>query len=145
MIFNLSNEHEKPKFKEYANKLYKEGAAVELKKKHPLRSIPQNSYLHLLLGYFGAEYGCSLDEAKIDYFKRTCNKDLFERTNINKLGKEVTYLRSSSELTTAEMSSAIDRFRNWSAAVAGIYLPAAGEQQFLLHAMQEVEKNKEFL
>ena len=66
MIFNLSNHYEIPKFKEYVNKLFSERAVVEVKKKLPNRTLAQNSYLHLLLGYFGSEYGCSLDEAKID-------------------------------------------------------------------------------
>ena len=60
-------------------------------------------------------------------------------------GKEVTYLRSSAELTTGEMTLSIDRFRNWSASVAGIYLPAANEQQMLIYAQQEIERNKEFI
>ncbi len=60
-------------------------------------------------------------------------------------GKEVTYLRSSAELTTGEMTLSIDRFRNWSASVAGIYLPAANEQQMLIYAQQEIERNNEFI
>lgn len=83
-IFNLKNEYDVPKFKAYVNKLFKERAVVELRKKHPNRTLAQNSYLHLLLGYFGSEYGCSLDEAKIDFYKRTCNRDLFERKTVNK-------------------------------------------------------------
>ena len=145
MIFNLNNPFEHDKFKQYVNKLYRQRAIVEVKKKLPNRSLAQNSYLHLLLGYFGSEYGCSLDEAKIDFYKRTCNRDLFERKTINKKGKEVIYLRSSAELTTGEMTLSIDRFRNWSASVAGIYLPAANEQQMLIFAQQEIERNKEFI
>lgn len=145
MIFNLSNHYEIPKFKEYVNKLFSERAVVEVKKKLPNRTLAQNSYLHLLLGYFGSEYGCSLDEAKIDFYKRTCNRDLFERKTVNKKGNEVTYLRSSAELTTGEMTLSIDRFRNWSASVAGIYLPAANEQQMLIYAQQEIERNNEFI
>ena len=140
MIFNLSNHYEIPKFKEYVNKLFSERAVVEVKKKLPNRTLAQNSYLHLLLGYFGSEYGCSLDEAKIDFYKRTCNRDLFERKTVNKKGNEVTYLRSSAELTTGEMTLSIDRFRNWSASVAGIYLPAANEHQMLIYAQQEIRE-----
>jgi hypothetical protein len=145
MIFNLSNHYEIPKFKKYVNRLFKERAIVEVKKKLPNRTLAQNSYLHLLLGYFGSEYGCSLDEAKVDFYKRICNRDLFERKTINKAGKEVTYLRSSAELTTGEMTLSIDRFRNWSTAQAGIYLPAANEHQMLIYAQQEIERNKEFI
>lgn len=145
MLFNLQNEYDVPKFKAYVNKLFKERAVVEVKRKNPARTLAQNSYLHLLLGYFGTQYGCSLDEAKLDYYKRTCNRDLFERKATNKLGKEVTYLRSSAELTTAEMSLSIDRFRNFASSEAGIYLPSPNEREFLIHIQQEIERHKEFL
>lgn len=143
MIFNLQNPFEY--VKEYVNKLYLQKAIVEVRKRLPNRTFAQNSYLHLLLGYFGSEYGCSLDEAKVDFYKRTCNRDLFERSTVNKKGNEVICLRSSSELTTGEITLSIDRFRNWSAAQADIYLPAANEHQMLIYAQQEIERNKEFI
>lgn len=145
MIFNLRNEYEIPKFKEYVNKLYRKRAVVEVKEKHPTRTLAQNSYLHLLLGYFGSEYGCSLEEAKLDFYKRTCNRDIFERTKMNRHGREITYLRSSAELSTAEMTLSIERFRNWSASVAGIYLPAANEDQMLVFAQQAIERDNSFI
>lgn len=145
MLFNLQNEYDVPRFKEYVNKLYRERAVVEVKKRLPNRTLSQNSYLHLLLGYFASQYGCSLEEAKLDYYKRECNRDLFERENTNKQGQVVKYLRSSADLTTGEMSLSIDRFRNWSASVAGIYLPASNEHQMLVYAQQEVERGKEFI
>lgn len=145
MIYNLNNEYEVPKFKEKVGKLIADGSTVELKKVHPKRTIKQNSYLHLLLGYFGSEYGLSIEEVKLDVFKRTCNADLFKRSHANKKGLRVEFLRSTAELTTAEMTIAIERFRNWSSAVAGIYLPAPDEQEFLLHCRQIIEENREFI
>lgn len=145
MIFNLKNPYEKDDFKNYANKLYLSESVVELTKKLPNRTLAQNSYLHLLLGFFASEYGCSLDEVKLDFFKREVNKAIFQRTITNKLGKEITTLRSTTDLTTGEMSTAIDRFRNWSSAVAGIYLPSANDKQFLVYVQQEIERNKVFI
>lgn len=145
MIYNLKNEYDVPKFKEYVNRLYRERAVVEVKKRQPNRTLAQNSYLHLLLSYFGAEYGCSMEETKLDFYKRTCNRDLFERKIVNKQGHEITYLRSSAELTTGEMTLSIERFRNWSASEAGIYLPAANEHQMLLYAQQAAERSREFI
>ncbi len=144
MLFNLRNEYELPKFIEYIRKLIAERAVVEVKKKYLTRTLKQNAYLHLLLAYFGSEYGCSVDEAKVDFYKRTCNRDIFEKERTNKHGETVKYLRSSADLDTAEMSLSIDRFRNWSA-TKGIYLPAANEHQMILHAQQEIERNKEYL
>ncbi len=145
MIYNLTNEYEVPKFKEKVAKLLSEQATVELKKVYPKRSLAQNNYLHLLLGYFGSEYGLSIEEVKLDIFKRTCNPDLFKRSGTNKKGLRIEFLRSTAELSTAEMTTAIERFRNWSSAVAGIYLPSANEQEFLIHIRQVIEENKEYI
>jgi len=145
MIFDLNNEYQIPKFKEYVKKLLADKAVIEIKKKLPNRSLSQNSYLHLLLGYFGSEYGCNIDEIKIEFYKKICNRDLFERKKINKKGKEITYLRSSAELTTGEMALSIDRFRNYASSEAGIYLPSPNEREFLIHIQQEIENNKEFI
>ena len=54
-------------------------------------------------------------------------------------------MRSYAELTKGEMILSIDRFRNWSAAQADIYLPAANEHQMLVYVQQEIERNKEFI
>lgn len=145
MIFNLGSDYEKQGFKEYCNKLYKDGCVVEITKKRINRTLSQNSYLHVILQFFASEYGCSLEEVKVDFFKRECNRELFERKQINAKGVEVTFLRSSADLDTAEMAIAITRFRNWSSAVAGIYLPSAGENEFLLHCQQEIERYKEYV
>ena len=145
MIYNLSNPYEQQGFLDHVTKLLEAGAMVELKKKSPKRSLAQNAYLHLILGYFGSEYGASMDEVKVVFFKRECNRDIFERESVNKKGKTVKYLRSSAELTTAEMTLAIERFRNWSASVAQIYLPSPNEEQFLAYCEQEIERNKMYV
>lgn len=145
MIYDLSNPWEVQNLREYLNKLIHKGGMVEVRRKAPQRSLNQNRYLHLILGFFGSEYGLSLDEVKVDIFKRECNRDLFEREATNKKGRTVKYLRSSAELNSAEMTLAIERFRNWSASVAGIYLPSPNEQQFLAYCEQEIERNREYL
>lgn len=145
MIYDLSNPWEVQNLREHLNKLIGKGCLVEVRRKAPQRSLSQNNYLHLILGYFGSEYGLSLDEVKVDIFKRRCNRDLFEREAVNRQGKAVRYLRSSADLNTAEMTTAIERFRNWSASVAGIYLPSPNEEQFLAYCRQEIERNRDFI
>ena len=144
MIYDLRNESIVPSFKKRVEECISKGYTVEIIRKSPQRSLAQNSYLHLILAHFACEYGCSIDEAKIDFFKRTCNKDLFEEPFTNKQGKQLVRLRSSSALTTAEMTTAIERFRNWSSSV-GIYLPAPNEKEFLMHVLNEMETNATFL
>lgn len=145
MIFNLSNPYEVDKFTEYVNRLICQKSIVELKKRLPNRSLSQNNYLHLILSYFGCELGYNLDEVKYMFFKKTVNEDIFKRKRVNNKGVEVVYYRSTSELTTGEMTTAIDRFRNYSSAVVGVYLPSPNENQMLVYIEQEIERNKEFI
>lgn len=145
MIFNLANPFELDKYKEYVNTLFKKKAVVEVKEKKKNRTIRQNAYLHVILSYFAAEYGISTEEVKLDIFKRTCNKDIFIKRKVNKYGKEVETVRSSASLDTSEMTTAIDRYRNWAVSVAGIYLPSPQENDYLIHCQQVIEQNKEFV
>ena len=112
---------------------------VELKEQRPLRTLSQNNYLHLLLQVFAMEYGCSLDVAKVDYYKRLCNQDLFEVEKVNKQGEVVKDLRSSADLTTEEMAQSIDRFKRF-AAEGGIYLPDADRLHDLQCAKIAIER-----
>ena len=139
MTYDLSNEYEVRKVLLRLNALIKKGVLVELKEQRPLRTLSQNSYLHLLLQVFAMEYGCSLDVAKIDYYKRLCNQDLFEVEKVNKQGEVVKDLRSSADLTTEEMAQSIDRFKRF-AAEGGIYLPDADRLHDLQCAKIAVER-----
>ena len=51
MKYNLQNSEERKEAIEYLDKLISKHAVVEIKQKHHSRSLNQNSYLHLLLGY----------------------------------------------------------------------------------------------
>lgn len=145
MIFNLKYPNDVKAAYNYLENLEEHQVRVEITKKSPIRSLAQNRYEHLIMGFFGCEYGLSLDEVKVDIFKRLCNRDIFERERINKKGKSVKYLRSTAELTTAETTLAIERFRNWASMEAGIYLPAPNETQFLEFCQREIERYKEYV
>lgn len=150
MIFNLKNPYEAQQFKEYCNKVYDECikaplGIVEVKKKHRQRSDSQNRYLHVCLGYFASEFGLSLEEVKHDIFKRKLSNDIFQVERVNKRGQKVKRLRSSSDLDTAEMTTAIERFRNWSSAVAGLYIPSSNETEALFEAQRQMEAYQEYL
>lgn len=144
MLFNLNNPYEAEKFKEYCNEQYKRGGIVEVKRKHKQRSLSQNSYLHLILGFFAVEFGYSLDEVKLDLFKKEVNKEIFIRERTNKRGDVVKYVRSSADLDREEMTTAIERFRNYSAAEAGLYLPAPNEYEALVYAQQQIDAFKDY-
>lgn len=144
MIFNLKNPYDKEKFKNYISKLYSEEAVVEVKKKLPNRTLAQNRYLHLILGFFACETGYSMEEVKLDIFKRFCNKEIFVRKKVNKRGVEIEHVLSSADVSTGEMTTAIERFRNYSSA-NGLYLPSPNEKDFLIYIEQEIERNKELI
>ena len=73
------------------------------------------------------------------------NADIFCAKRYNRKGREVSYLRSTAELDKAEMTIAIERFRNWSASVAGLYLPSANEQEALLWVQKQIEQDREYI
>lgn len=145
MIYNLSNPYDRERLIAWVERMIERNEVIEAKKKDVARTLKQNSYLHLIISYFASQYGCGADEAKIDFYKRACNRDLFERERTNKRGEMKTYLRSSADLTKEEMTLSIERFRNWSSAVAGIYLPSREDGEMLTYALQEIERNKEYL
>lgn len=153
MIYNLSNPYDAEKFMRRVKTLTEQEKLVELsvekeeteENENGDRTSSQNKYLHLIISYFASQYGCSVDEAKIDFYKRTCNKELFERWRKNKRGDLVAYLRSSANLSKEEMSLSIDRFRYWSASVAGIYLPQKEDKEAMRYIRQEIDRNRVYL
>ena len=145
MVYNLSNPLDVQNAKTRLELLIKRGCIVELTEKKQKRSLNQNAYLHLLLGYFASQTGNTLEWVKQQYYKKLCNPDLFigEREDLF-LGR-VKYVRSSSDLRTDEMNLSIERFRNWSAAEAGIYLPEATSEAEIAALQVEVERYKTYL
>ena len=144
-LFNLSNPLDKANFLLRAKKLAESGKIVELTEKKPRRSLPQNKYLHVILAYFGTQTGNTLEWVKQQYYKKLVNPDLFIREKEDKYLGKIKVLRSSADLDTAEMSLSVDRFRNWAAQEAGIYIPSADEAILIQQMEICIEKDKEFL
>jgi hypothetical protein len=145
MIYNTSNPLDKANFLLRANKLAESGKIVELTEKKPRRSLPQNKYLHVILAYFGTQTGNTLEWVKQQYYKKLVNPDLFIREKEDKYLGKIKVLRSSADLDTSEFSLSIERFRNWAAQEAGIYIPSADEAILIQQMEIEIERNKEFL
>ena len=109
------------------------------------RSRSQNKYLHLLLGYLGIETGNDLEYVKEVFYKRTANKELFAREKDDERLGRVEYLRSSADLSKEEFSLSIERLRDWSSKVAGIYLPSPDEDSFLESIELEISKQQRWM
>ncbi|WP_418938804.1 hypothetical protein [Leyella stercorea] len=116
-----------------------------MKKKHRPRSIAQNSYLHVCLAYFASEFGYNLEEVKYNIFKKIVNQDIFSKQRLSKRGQMVTYWRSTADLDTKELTDAIERFRNYSAMVAGLYIPEPNEESALLEAQKQIALYEKYL
>lgn len=138
MLYNTSNPLDKENFLARAQLLAERGDIVELRTKRQ-RSLKQSAYLHCLFAYFGSQYGEDAEYIKTEYFKKLVNPEFFilSKGRDPFTGREKYRLKSTSDLTTEEMSTCIDRFRYWSSKQAGIYLPTADEGAKL--AMCEVE------
>lgn len=145
MLFDLTNEYDVERFNVACKKMIGGQKFVELKEKKPLRTTNQNALLHLWLGFFAAECGYTLEEVKVDYYKRECNADIFVREKVNKFGKTIKYLRSSADLTIDEMSLSMNRFKHWASMEGGIYLPSPEDEGLIRYCRQVVENAKEYL
>lgn len=146
MKYDVSNPLHREQARERLEALLgKEHGIIELSEVKPQRSIKQNKYLHLLLGFFASEYGETIDYVKEQYFKLAANRSIIVRERDDKLAGRVFYLRSTRDLDKGEMQMAIERFRNWSSINAGIYLPSADEHRLLELAEIEISRNKNFL
>jgi len=145
MMFDTSNPLDKANFLLRAKKLAEGGKIVELTEKKPKRTLSQNAYCHLTISYFSSQYGCTLEWAKAQYFKKLVNPDLFIREKDDKFLGKVKYLRSSADLDVTEMSLAIDRWRNWCSMEASIYIPNVDDYYSIQLMEVEIKKNEKYL
>lgn len=145
-VYDLNTDIDRERYRRRVEALFAKRAVVELSEHKPKRSLSQNSYLHLLLGEFAMQTGNRMDYVKREYFKRECNAELFVRLEVDKITKkEVSVLRSSRDLDTGEMTTAIERFRNWAAEVAGIDLPDAEDRAWLDYISREMQHQRVWL
>ena len=145
MVYDTSSPLDKANFLLRAKKLADKGAIIELTEKKPRRSLPQNKYLHVILAYFGAQTGNTTEWVKQQYYKKLVNPDLFICEKEDKYLGRIKVLRSSADLDTSEFSLSIERFRNWAAQTAGIYIPSSKEHYLIQQMEIEIERNKKFL
>lgn len=90
--------------------------------------------------------GNTLEWVKEGYFKRHCNAELFLRRKTDEwTRREVEVLRSSRDLDTGEMATAIDRFKHWASAECGIDLPDAEDREWLGYIEREMQHQREWL
>lgn len=139
MIFNAAKPFDRHKAIERLKWLIDRNKMFEIKEKHRIRTISQNSYLHLILSWFAVQTGYTADEVKQEIFKKVVNPNLFYDGEFDGLVK-IERWRSTASLDKEEMTLAITRFRNWSSSVAGIYLPSPDDLPLLDEIRAEISK-----
>ena len=109
------------------------------------KSVSQNNYLHLLIGFVAIELGENADYIKEHLYKRNANRDLFVfQKHDRHLDVDVECVKSTADITKEELSASIDRFRNYMSSVFDIYLPEPNEEEFLNSIKIEIERNRYF-
>ncbi len=144
MILNLNIDFDREKFKTRSEFLLEKRKVVDLTEKTG-RSGKQNNYLFLILNIFAMEYGESVEFIKERFFKELCNPELFVRTKEDKFLGEITYLRSSADLSKEEMITAIDRFKIWASKEGGIFIPDAISDEERIELLRQIDRNKNYL
>ncbi len=80
MLYNLDNHIHRARAQKRFNELMEERIKIDLTKKVK-RSLNQNSYLHLIIGYYALETGYTAREAKIIYKKCSPSYDGYKGKN----------------------------------------------------------------
>lgn len=137
MIFNLARPEELAKAREHLNQIARLGKRVEIVRKAEHRTLNQNSYLHLILGYFGTQTGYTAEESKVLYKRLNSDLYIYEKNGAK-------FLKSSADLSKEDMAKTIDRFMEYSEK-QGVPLPLATNQDFLDLATNTVEAQKSYL
>jgi hypothetical protein len=137
MNYNLADKVELKSARNRIGYLAKKGKRVRITEIQLSRTLAQNSYLHLIIGAFGANFGYTLEEAKLIY--KEVNRATYY---YNKKGR--TFIRSSSSLNKEEMAVTIDKFMTASRE-AGYPLPLADDREWLLEIENEVERTRRYL
>ena len=141
-MYDLSSDFQRKAILARIDNLLEKGAVVELTEK-TFRSPNQNRYLHLLIGVVAMETGNSLEDAKVCYFKRLCNPDIFV-VKKDVMGNEIEVLRSSADISKEQMSVAIDRFKRWGYE-NGMYMPSPEDESLLRQIEIEMGRHQQYL
>ena len=142
--YDLSKPIRVAQFEKRIKTLMAKSCFVELKEL-TIRSLSQNNYLHLILSFYGLEFGYSLNYVKRSIFKVLINPTMFIVEKVNEKNGEVYKdLLSTSEISKTDMVIAIDRFKDHSAQW-GLVLPDPANLIYLRDIAEEIDMAKRYL
>lgn len=138
MIYNLSQENHKEAAIRRLENLISRKARVEIKHKRVNRTLRQNRYFHLLCGYFGINFGYTIEEVKMIIKTEVCPHLGVYIKNGRK------FIISSADWNTKQMTEVIDMFKDYSA-TKDLPLPEANEVEFLSWVEEEISKQSIYI
>ena len=137
MNFDFKNNLDINKARTYLDKLIDDKSKCKMTKPREVRSIKQNSYLHVVITLYAIEFGYTLNEAKTD-LKRLCDFMIYEKN-------ETKYLKETKKMDSKELTQFIEWIRNY-ASLNGLYIPTSEEYLTNKHSIDnEIEKFKTYL
>lgn len=127
---------------DFLNRAREQQKEIELKYYHPKRTGQQNKYLYFCLQWFAHEYNCTVVESKEVFLKRIAAPHIFEREL--KVGNDtIKYYRSTADLDTVEMMSAIANFRAY-ADMVGHPIPDEQDHELIRYCERMIEKTQSY-
>lgn len=136
MIYDTSSEINRERAKMLFERLIRDEKIVEVKEVKPIRSLSQNRYLHLVMGFFSLETGYNTEESK-QIYKRV-NRSIYYYEK-----KGLLFVRSSADLNSKEMTDSIEKFRDYCLENLG-FTPPSPEDKAILNAIS-IEMNNQNL
>ena len=137
MRLDFTKQFDVNKAKAYLDKLIKDQSKCELTKPREVRSLSQNSYLHVCITLYAIEFGYSLIEAKT-LLKRECDFMRYEKHN-------TTFLKETKKLDSKELTQFIEWIRNYSS-LNGCYIPTSEEYlENKFNIDRDIDKLKQYL
>lgn len=125
MIFKTDNTFERERAKVYFNKLISSGKTIEVTEKRKVRTLNQNALFHIWVQVIAEHVGyTSFENCKRD-IKRTLLGTREEANRITGEIQQVDY--KTSEMSTSELSSFMDKMKIWAQTELGCYLPYYGD------------------
>ena len=127
---------------DFVNRARENGKEIELKLYRPKRTGRQNNFLYFCLQWFAHEYNCTVFESKEVILKRIAAPHIFEREMVVN-GETIKYYRSTADLDTVEMMSAIENFRAY-ADMVGHPIPDEKDEDLVRYCEREIEKTTQY-
>lgn len=122
------------------------GKPFEMKLLPEIKTLKQNNYFHLIVGWFAFEYGDTTEHVKQYLIKKIVCAEIFKTEFTNKLTGEIREdYKSFASISKQETTYVINKFRDYASKQAGIYLPAPEEKDFLKEIEVQLKNNQQYL